>query len=45
MSRTFAITRSARFGDLVRPLRVVAANLAILERVVFSSDEVATGVV
>jgi len=34
----------ARFGDLVRPLRVVAANLATLERVVFSSGEVATAV-
>jgi NTE family protein len=34
----------ARFGDLVRPLRVVAGNLATLERVVFSSGEVATAV-
>jgi NTE family protein len=34
----------AHFGDLVRPLRVVAANLATLERVVFSSGEVATAV-
>jgi NTE family protein len=34
----------ARFADLVRPLRVVAANLATLERVVFSSGEVATAV-
>jgi NTE family protein len=33
-----------RFADLVRPLRVVAANLATLERVVFSSGEVATAV-
>jgi NTE family protein len=34
----------ARFADLVRPLRVVAANLATLERVVFSSGEVAAAV-
>ena len=34
----------ARFGDMVRPLRVVAANLATLERVVFSSGEVAKAV-
>jgi NTE family protein len=34
----------ARFADLVRPLRIVAANLATLERVVFSSGEVATAV-
>lgn len=34
----------AHFADLVRPLRVVAANLATLERVVFSSGEVATAV-
>ena len=34
----------ARFADLVRPLRVVAANLATLERVVFSTGEVATAV-
>jgi len=34
----------ARFADLARPLRVVAANLATLERVVFSSGEVATAV-
>jgi NTE family protein len=34
----------ARFGDLVRPLRIVAANLATLERVVFSGGEVATAV-
>jgi NTE family protein len=34
----------ARFADLVRPLRVVATNLATLERVVFSSGEVATAV-
>jgi NTE family protein len=33
-----------RFADLARPLRVVAANLATLERVVFSSGEVATAV-
>jgi NTE family protein len=34
----------ARFADLVRPLRVVAANLATLERKVFSSGEVAAAV-
>src|SRR2546427_3169273 len=34
----------ARFGDLVRPMRVVAGNLATLERVVFSSGEVASAV-
>jgi NTE family protein len=34
----------ARFGDLARPLRVIAANLATLERVVFASGEVATAV-
>jgi NTE family protein len=34
----------ARFGELVRPLRVVAGNLATLERVVFSGGEVATAV-
>ena len=34
----------ARFADLVRPLRVVAANLATLERVVFASGEVADAV-
>jgi NTE family protein len=34
----------AHFADLVRPLRVVAANLATLERVVFSGGEVATAV-
>jgi NTE family protein len=33
-----------RFGDLVRPLRVVAGNLATLDRIVFSSGEVATAV-
>jgi NTE family protein len=33
-----------RFADLVRPLRIVAANLATLERVVFSSGEVAAAV-
>ena len=32
------------FADLARPLRVVAANLATLERVVFSSGEVAAAV-
>lgn len=35
---------TARFADLKRPLRVVAGNLATLERVVFSSGEVATAV-
>jgi NTE family protein len=34
----------ARFADLVRPLRIVAGNLATLERMVFSSGEVATAV-
>ncbi len=34
----------ARFADLVRPLRVVASNLATLERVVFSGGEVAAAV-
>jgi NTE family protein len=34
----------ARFGDLVRPLRIVAANLATLERVVLSGGEVAAAV-
>jgi len=34
----------ARFGDLVRPLRVLAGNLATLERAVFSCGEVATAV-
>jgi NTE family protein len=34
----------ARFADLVRPLRIIAGNLATLERVVFSSGEVATAV-
>jgi NTE family protein len=34
----------ARFADLTRPLRIVAGNLATLERVVFSSGEVATAV-
>src|SRR5260370_34352751 len=32
------------FSELVRPLRVVAGNLATLERVVFSSGEVAEAV-
>jgi len=35
---------TARFGDLVRPLRVVAGNLATLDRIVFSAGEVATAV-
>jgi NTE family protein len=35
---------NARFADLARPLRIVAGNLATLERVVFSSGEVATAV-
>jgi len=34
----------ARFGDLRCPLRIVAGNLATLERVVFSSGEVAAAV-
>lgn len=34
----------AHFSDLVRPLRVVATNLHTLERVVFSSGEVALAV-
>lgn len=34
----------AQFSDLVRPLRVVATNLHTLERVVFSSGEVALAV-
>ena len=34
----------ARFADLKRPMRIVAANLATLERVVFASGEVATAV-
>jgi NTE family protein len=49
--RGFAVKRRlmrsighARFADLERPLRVVAGNLATLERVVFSSGEVATAV-
>lgn len=49
--RGFAVKRrlmrsigQAHFADLVRPLHVVAANLATLERVVFSSGEVATAV-
>lgn len=41
LMRTIA---GARFADLVRPLRIVAANLSTLERVVFSSGEVATAV-
>ena len=35
---------SARFGDLLRPMRVVAGNLTTLERIVFASGEVATAV-
>ena len=34
----------ARFAELVRPMRIVASNLATLERVVFSSGEVADAV-
>lgn len=34
----------ARFADLARPLRVVAANLSTLERAVFSGGEVAAAV-
>lgn len=32
------------FSELVRPLRIVATNLATLERTIFSSGEVAAGV-
>jgi NTE family protein len=35
---------NVRFSELARPLRVVAGNLATLERVVFSSGEVAEAV-
>jgi NTE family protein len=49
--RGFAIKRrlmktigTARFGDLARPFRVVAANLETLERMVFSGGEVAAAV-
>jgi len=35
---------NARFADLPRPFRVVAGNLATLERVVFSGGEVAAAV-
>jgi len=35
---------NAHFADLIRPLRIVAGNLATLERTVFSSGEVATAV-
>jgi NTE family protein len=49
--RGFAVKRRlmrtlghARFADLARPMRVVASNLATLERVVFSSGEVAAAV-
>jgi len=34
----------ARFADLARPLRIVAGNLATLERVIFSGGEVAPAV-
>src|SRR5262249_21420925 len=34
----------AHFADLVRPMRIVAANLATLERMVFSGGEVAAAV-
>ena len=34
----------AHFSELMRPLRIVATNLATLERVVFSSGEVAAAV-
>lgn len=34
----------AHFSDLIRPLRIVATHLDTLERVVFSSGEVATAV-
>jgi len=49
--RGFAVKRRlmrslghARFADLARPMRIVASNLATLERVVFSSGEVAAAV-
>jgi NTE family protein len=49
--RGFAIKRrlerslgSARFADLVRPMRVVATNLITLERKVFSAGQVSTAV-
>lgn len=49
--RGFAVKRRlmrtlghARFADLARPLRIVASNLATLERVVFSGGEVAAAV-
>ena len=35
---------TARFADLVRPMRIVAGNLATLERATFASGEVATAV-
>jgi NTE family protein len=35
---------NARFADLKRPLRIVAGNLATLERVIFSGGEVAAAV-
>jgi len=35
---------NTQFSDLIRPLRVVATNLSTLERVVFSSGEVALAV-
>jgi len=35
---------SARFADLVRPMRVVATNLITLERKVFSAGQVSTAV-
>jgi NTE family protein len=35
---------TARFADLVRPMRIVAANLGTLDRVVFASGEVASAV-
>jgi len=49
--RGFAVKRrlmrslgQARFADLARPMRIVASNLATLERIVFSSGEVAAAV-
>jgi NTE family protein len=35
---------NARFADLPRPLRIVAGNLATLERMVFTSGEIAAAV-
>jgi NTE family protein len=42
--RLMRTINNARFADLARPLRIVAGNLATLERVVFSGGEVAAAV-